>query len=203
MPTIMEETKTQNIILDIPELQRSINMLGDMTPLTDKTDEHNWSHDVESQLQNIEVNSKQQADISKSQYLELIFLQKYFKIPVIAVSGLNSVFAIFLQSYIPQNAVSIINCILAFFVATMGSIELYLGITKKMDIALNSYQSFYLLSVKINNCLRLERSHREQMDGRAFLVACLNEYEQLFTQNNITADKYEDKLTNIEIIENK
>ena len=198
----MEETKeTRNMILDIPALERSINMLGNMTPLTDKTDEHNWSNDVETQLQNIEVNAKQQADISKHQYLDLIFLQKYFKIPVIVISGLNSVFAIGLQSFMPQSSVSIINCILAFFVATMGSIELYLGITKKMDIALNSYQSFYLLSVKINNCLRLERSHREQMDGRAFLVACLNEYEQLFTQNNITADKYEDKLTNIEIIE--
>lgn len=203
MPTIMEETKTENIILDIPHFERSLNIIGNMTPLTDKTDEHNWSNDVETQLQNIEVNSKQQADISKAQYLELIFLQKYFKIPVIVISGLNSVFAIGLNSFVPQNGVSIINCILAFIVATMGSIELYLGITKRMDIALNSYQSFYLLSVKINNCLRLERQHREQMDGRAFLVACLNEYEQLFTQNNITADKYEDKLTNIEIIEKK
>lgn len=200
MPTIMEETKNE---LVIPDFERSLNMLGNMTPLTDKTDDHNWSNDVEVQLQNIEVNSKQQADISKSQYLELIFLQKYFKIPVIVISGLNSVFAIGLNSFVPQNGVSIINCILAFIVATMGSIELYLGITKRMDIALNTYQSFYLLSVKINNCLRLERSHREQMDGRSFLIACLNEYEQLFTQNNITADKYEDKLTNIEIIVKK
>jgi hypothetical protein len=167
--------------------------------MTDKTDEHNWSKDVEDQLQAIEENSIQQAEISKKQYLDLIYLQKYFKIPVIVISGLNSIFAIGLNNFMEQNIVSVLNCILGFIVATMGSIELYLGITKKMDIALNSYQSFYLLSVKINNCLRLDRDHRSEMDGRGFLISCLNEYEQLFSQNNITSDIYFDKLTNIEL----
>jgi hypothetical protein len=171
--------------------------------ISDKTDEHKWSLDVERQLQNIEQNATQQANISKSQYIELIWIQKHFKIPVIILSGMNSIFAIGLNNFINQNAVSVLNCILAFIVGVMGSIELYLGITMKMNIALNSYQSFYLLSVKINNCLRLERDHRNEMDGKAFLVQCLNEYEQLFQQNNITADFYEDKLTNVELITKK
>jgi len=171
--------------------------------MSDKTDEHNWSKDIEEQLENIKENSRQQADISKRQYLELLFLQKYFKIPVIVLSGLNSIFAIGLNNFMEQNIVSILNCIIGFIVATMGSIELYLGITKKMDIALNSYQSFYLLSIKINNCLRLEREHRTENDAKAFLTACLAEYEQLFSQNNISNEYYEDKLTNIELIVNK
>ena len=175
-------------------------MENPLETMSDKTDEHNWSKDIEEQLQNIEENSTQQAEISKRQYLELIFLQKYFKIPIIVLSGLNSIFAIGLNNFMEQNIVSILNCILGFIVATMGSIELYLGITKKMDIALNSYQSFYILSVKINNCLRLDREHRSECDGRAFLTACLAEYEQLFSQNNITNDNYTDKLTNIELI---
>jgi hypothetical protein len=115
------------------------------------------------------------------------------------LSSLISVFSIGLNNFISQNVVSILNCILGFIVATMGSIELYLMITKKMDIALSSYQSYYLLSVKINNCLRLDRDHRAELNGRTFLTECLNQYEQIFQQNNITPDIYDDKLTNIEL----
>ena len=59
---------------------------------SDKTDEHHWSKDVEDQLQNIEENARQQAMISKQQYLDLLFIQKFFKIPTIIISGINSVF---------------------------------------------------------------------------------------------------------------
>ena len=169
--------------------------------ISDKTDEHKWSIDVENQLKNIEQNAIQQANISKIQYIELIWIQKHFKIPVIILSGLNSIFAI--SNFMNQSSVSILNCILSFIVATMGSVELYLGITTKMNIALNSYQSFYLLSVKINNCLRLEREHRSVLNGQKFLDDCLNEFEQLFIQNNISGDFYEDKLTNVELITKK
>jgi hypothetical protein len=72
-------------------------------------------------------------------------------------------------------------------------------ITKKMDIALSSYQSYYLLSVKINNCLRLDREHRQELNGKSFLTACLNEYEQIFQTANITGDIFDDKLSNIKI----
>jgi hypothetical protein len=170
-----------------------------MSPLvrsdeTDTTDEHNWSADVEERLEAIQNNSSQQALVSKSEYLELLYLQRFFKIPVIVLSGINSVFAVGLNSYASQSAVSIINCILAFACATIGSIELYLNISKKIEISLASFQSFYLLSIKIKSTLKLEREHRSELDGRKFLADCLNEYEQLFTQNNVNPKNIEDKL---------
>jgi hypothetical protein len=54
---------------------------------SDDTDEHNWSQDVEGRLEAIQDNSAQQALISKQQYLDLLYLQKFFKIPVIVVSA--------------------------------------------------------------------------------------------------------------------
>jgi hypothetical protein len=172
-----------------------------MSPLirseeTDKTDEHNWSKDIEDRLEAIQDNSAQQSLISKQEYLDLMQLQKFFKIPVIVLSGINSVFAVGLNAYASQSAVSIINCILAFVCATIGSIELYLNINRKIEISLASFQSFYLLSVKINSTLKLEREHRTVLDGRAFLVDCLNEYETLFTQNNVSPANITDKLVN-------
>jgi hypothetical protein len=159
------------------------------------TDNHNWSSDIEKQLNNIEINASRYADISKSNYLDLMNQIKYFKIPVIFFSGINSVFAIGLNSFVDQSAVSIVTCIISFFVSLLSSIELYLGITKKIETALTSYRDFYLLSIKINNCLRLDRNHRSELDGRAFLTKCLTEYEQLFNNSNITPDKFEDQLT--------
>jgi hypothetical protein len=84
--------------------------------------------------------------------------------------------------------------VLAFTCATIGSIELYLNISKKIEISLASFQSFYLLSIKIKSTLKLEREHRSELDGRKFLADCLNEYEQLFTQNNVNPKNIEDKL---------
>lgn len=182
--------------LPIPDLIRSENV-HDLQSET--TDIHEWSKDVEDQLLAIEQNSIQQAKIAKDYYLYLTFCQRYFQIPNIILSSMISVFSIGLNNYISQNAVSILNCVLGFIVATMGSIQLYLGINKRLDISLTSYQSYYLLSVKINNCLRLERDHRAELNGRAFLSSCLNEYEQIFQQNNITSDTFDDRLTNIEL----
>ena len=172
----------------IPLLERS-----------EPTDQHNWSNDIEKQLEAIQDNSAQQALVSKQEYLDLLYIHKFFKIPVIVLSGINSVFAVGLNSYASQSVVSIINCILAFICATIVSVELYLNISKRIEISLASFQSFYLLSIKINNTLKIDRDHRNELDGRKFLVDCLNEYENLFTQNNVSPENINDKLIHIEI----
>ena len=161
----------------------------------EQSDNHHWSNDIEHQLQSIELNASQQAKISKQEYLNLIQIQQYFKLPIIVLSGVNSIFAIGAAAFISQNVVSGLNCILGFICATIGSIELYLNITKRLEISYQSYQSFYLLSIEIENTLRLERSHRDELDGRAFLKKCLNTYEQLFQSNNITIANIDDRLT--------
>jgi hypothetical protein len=183
------------------EVEMPIPLLTRSETRSDHTDEHNWSQDVEGRLEAIQDNSAQQALISKQQYLDLLYLQKFFKIPVIVVSGINSVFAVGLSNYASQSAVSILNCLLAFFCATVGSIELYLNISKRIEISLNSFQSFYLLSVKIETMLKLDREHRSELDGRKFLADCLNEYETLFSQNNISPENINDKLVHIKSLD--
>lgn len=166
---------------------------------SDKTDQHNWSKDIEDRLEAIQDNSAQQSLISKQEYIDLMHVQKFFKIPVIVLSGINSVFAVGLNAYASQSAVSIINCLLAFVCATIGSIELFLNINRKIEISLASFQSFYLLSIKINSTLKLDREHRSILDGQKFLADCLNEYEQLFSQNNVSLVNINDRLVHVEI----
>jgi hypothetical protein len=187
--------------LPIPNLLRSDHHVETES---DHTDEHGWSHDLEKQLENIKENAVQQSKIAKKQYLELVYIQKYFKIPVIVISSLNSIASISLTAWMSQNSVSLTTCFLSFIVATMGSIELYLGIARKIDVAYQSYQNFYLLSVRIQSCLKLEREHRSEMSGKKFLCDALSEYETLFSQNNVTYDNYDDfLLKEIELIEKK
>lgn len=165
---------------------------------TDKTDDtHLWTNDIEQSLGAIQDNSAQQALVSKQEYLDLLYIQKFFKIPVIVLSGMNSIFAVGLNTYASQDTVSIINCILAFICATIGSVELYLNITKKIEVSLSSFQSFYLLSIKINNTLKLQREHRSELDARKYLADCLNEYESLFKANNVNPVNINDKLIEV------
>jgi hypothetical protein len=165
--------------------------------ISSDTDTHNWSSDIETQLKNIETNCAKSADISKKEYLELTNQIKYFRIPVIFLSSINAIASVSLNSYMNQSSVSIITCLVSFSVSLISSIELYLGLQKKIETALSSYRDYYLLSVKINNCLRLDRDHRNENDARNFLTECLTEYEQLFEKSNITPDCYDDKLVNI------
>lgn len=163
----------------------------------DLTGCHNWSNDIEHQLKNIETNCSKNADISKREYLLLTDQIKYFRIPVIFLSSINAIASVSLHSYMTQDAVSIITCLISFSVSLISSIELYLGLQKKIEISLSSYRDYYLLSVKINNVLRLDRDHRCENDARNFLTECLTQYEQLFGKSNITPDCFDDKLVNI------
>ena len=165
-----------------------------MEEKSDITDTHNWSVDIEQQLKNIETNCSKNADISKKDYLLLTDQIKYFRIPVIFLSSINAIASVSLNSYMNQDAVSIITCLVSFAVSLISSIELYLGLQKKIEIALSSYRDYYLLSVKINNCLRLDRDHRNENVARNFLTECLTQYEQLFGKSNITNDCFDDKL---------
>jgi len=167
---------------------------------TDTTDQsHLWSHDIEESLEAIQNNCAQQSIVSKKEYLDLMYIQKFFKIPIIVLSGINSVFAVGLNAYMDQSGVSIINCILAFICSVIGSIELYLNINKKIEISLASFQSFYLLSVKINSVLKLKREHRSEMSARKFLDDCLSEHESLFKANNVSPIIINDRLVTIEL----
>jgi hypothetical protein len=165
-----------------------------MEEKSDITDTHNWSRDIERQLQNIETNCSKNAGISKKDYLELTNQIKYFRIPVIFLSSINAIASVSLTSYMNQSSVSIITCLVSFTVSLISSVELYLGLQKKIETALSSYRDYYLLSVKINNCLRLDRDHRNENDARNFLTECLTQYEQLFGKSNITPECFDDKL---------
>ncbi len=155
--------------------------------------ETDWSDDIEFVLKEILENCSLISEHHKQSYLELQHTLKYFKIPVITISAVNSVFSFALLAWLKQSVVTSINCFLSLTCSIISSIELYLNIAKRSDVELTSYKNYYLLSVKINSVLKLDRQNRTP-EPKLFLSEILNEYNSLFTESNVNGLGTLDKL---------
>ena len=165
--------------------------------------QNGWSDDIEALLRDMEYNSGILSQIHKTNYLALHEYIKYFKLPIIILSSVNSIFSVGLNAYLSQGLVSSINCLISLICGIISSIELYLGLQKKIENELLSYRDYYLLSVKINNCLKLKREHRSEPNGQLFLTDITNEYTGLFESSEIHSQNFRDRLISIDITKTK
>jgi hypothetical protein len=155
--------------------------------------ENDWTDDIEMVLENIRINCVLLANENKLQYITLKDNLQYFRLPIIILSGINSICSVGLQPYLPQGTISITNCLLALICSIIGSIELYLAIQKEMENALVSQKEYYLISVDIFKTLSLHRNHRP-IPAKDYLEKQYNEYCRLVENSNTIAKKLEDKL---------
>jgi hypothetical protein len=176
-------------------MEHSIN-IDNVSDTTENTI-NEWDTETENLLKDIEFNCSIMSQIHKEQYLSLINQIKYYKIPVLILSSMNSIFAVGLSAYMQQDVVSTINCLISFICGVISSVELYLGLTKKIESQVISYRSFYLLSIKINNNLKLKKDVRKQK-GSEFLADIENEYVGLFKDSEINEHTFKDKLLQIQ-----
>ena len=153
----------------------------------------NWSTDIEQILEDIRHNSEVLARHHKQSYIGLQAQLIYFRVPLIILSALNSVFSVGLGVYIDQQTVSTTNCLISLVCACISSVELFLQIQKKLELELSSYHGYYLLGTKVSAELKLERAHRE-VDGLNFLHSTVSEYNNLFEQSCVNARDIDDQL---------
>jgi hypothetical protein len=155
--------------------------------------ETDWTQDIENILQNVLENCSLISEHHKQEYKNLQETLKYFKVPVIVISAVNSVFSFALLAWLSQKTTTSINCFLSLICSIISSIELYLNISKRSDIELISYKNYYLLSIKINAVLKLNKENRLQ-DPKIFMAEILNEYNSLFNESNVNGLGNLDKL---------
>lgn len=155
--------------------------------------ENSWTTDIENILEGIRVNCIILTNEHKERYFSLKENLKYYRLPVIIISGINSIISVGLQPYLAQGAISITTCLLALSCSIIGSVELYLGIQKSMEIEMISQRELYLLGVDIYKTLKLTRENR-QICGKDYLEKCYNDYCNLIESSNAVAKKLEDKL---------
>jgi hypothetical protein len=170
----------------------------DSTP-SSNSDESNdsWSTDRENLLDSIRYNCAILNELHKQQYFYFKGFSKYFRVPLLLLSGINSVFSIGLNNYIDQKMVSLICCLISLITGIITSIELYLGIETSMANELDASRDFYLLSIDIYKTLQLKRENRS-VDGNVYLESCLSKYSKLFENSNVLTKNIKDKLINID-----
>lgn len=153
-----------------------------------------WTNDIEVCAENIRLNSVAFSNTHKKRYLYLKHLLLYFRLPVIIISGFNSVISVGLQSYLQQATISAITCLLALFCGIIGSIELFLGIQQQMENELNCSKDFYLLAIDIYKILSLLPTNRN-IDGKTYLDEKYQIYIKLVENSALLRKKINDSLT--------
>ena len=92
-----------------------------------------WTDDIELLLNKIRINSKELSEQNRKMYLSLKGKIKWFRIPVLVLSAVNSVFSVGLNSFVNQHTVSVTNCLISLICGIIVSIELFLQIQTRMD----------------------------------------------------------------------
>lgn len=155
--------------------------------------DEDWTPDIECVLENIRQNCVLLAEEHKMQYFNLKYLLQFFRLPVIILSGVNSIVSVGLTAYAPQHIISMTTCVLALVCSMIGSIELYLSVQKGMEIELIAQREYYLLSVDIYKTLSLAKQHRP-IPALEYLQKQTNEYYKLVENSNTLKNKIQDKL---------
>ena len=150
--------------------------------------------DIETLLNKIRMNSVLQSSNHKKRYMVLKSRLKLYKLPVIIISAFNAVFSIGLQPFLEQNTISIINSLLALTCGIIGSVELYLQITKNMESSLISSKDFYELSIDIYKFLSLKEENRS-VTANVFIDESYNRYIKLVQSSTLLKKRTDDQLT--------
>ena len=156
-----------------------------------------WTPDIEIILNKLRIKSLLLSKYHKTSYFKYHNLLKYFRIPVILLSGLNSVFNVALQNLIPIETVSLLCCFLSLIVGLVGSIELFLQIQKQMDIHLHNSTKYCIIANDIDKMTTLDIENRST-DGLSFLEDYRNQFNSLMQTSIITDRKIRKKLMIIE-----
>ena len=152
-----------------------------------------WTEDINGLMLSLQDNADQLQKMHKEKYLHYKGRLIVFRIPLIILSTVNSVFSVGLSQYASQETTSTVNCFLSLLCAIISAIELFLGIHKKMEQALVSYHGYKLLSIRIAAQRRLTPENRQE-DGHVFLTSVLNEYRNLFEGSNVLRIQLHDRL---------
>jgi hypothetical protein len=117
-----------------------------------------------------------------------------FNIPILIISSINSLTAVGLNAFVPQEYVSVLNAVLSAGTGVLGSIQLYLKLNEKMTKATRASVGFKRISLKISRELALAREVR-MTEGPAFVQDCFSEYNQILESANPIEKKLEEFLT--------
>jgi len=155
-----------------------------------------WTSDIEQILDQVRENSVWLSQHHKKKYFYYKNVSDYFRIPTIVVSSIASVASVGLTSYVAQENISGIVCLLSLSVGIINSIELYLRIQDNLENELNTSKAYYALSIDLHKLLNLSQVNREG-DPKQVLNDYYKRYEDLVQESNLLSAVYPDRLNKL------
>ena len=156
------------------------------SPVTENTE------DVDILLEKIRVNSILLSNAHKERYVELKSSLKYYKIPVIVISGISALISV-AQAFIPQDIITICNGLFGLSCSIIVSIELYLGISAQLAQSASLTKEFYSLSTDIYKTLSLSNENRTE-NSLTYLESIYGTYTSLCANSYIIVKQLDDQL---------
>lgn len=152
-----------------------------------------WTEEETQVLNNIRVNCVHFTNAHKSSYFRLKDTLIWYRLPIIILSGCNSIISVGLQAYASQGAISITTSLIALTCSIIGSIELFFGIQKRLENHLVAQRDFYLLGIDIFKTLSLAPETRP-IPSKDYIEKSYNTYIRLIESSDIIGRSIADKL---------
>jgi hypothetical protein len=152
-----------------------------------------FTPDIEGVLEHIRINCAILTEYHRKDFLKLNKSIKYYRIPVLLLSSIASVWSVSGTAFLKQDVVSLINCLLGLIAGTITSVELFVGLGDKMKLAEELSHKFYIISADIFKTLSLRNENRQQ-NGKDYLVEIFSEYLKLIEKSNILDKRVKDQL---------
>jgi len=161
-----------------------------------------WTNNQEDFLKRLHLECHTLSEYNRKQFISYSKINQRFSIPILVISGVNSLFAVSTQNFILQDYISLTNACLSLFCGILGSIQLYMKIDTKIHTFIVCSHEFNKLSYRISKELSLEREVR-LTDGKQFLLECFNEFNTILDKQETKEKKLNDFLllsaTDVEI----
>jgi len=152
-----------------------------------------FTADIEGVLEHIRINCAILTEYHRKDFLKLNNSIKYYRIPVLLLSSVASVWSVSGTAFLDQEIVSLTNCMLGLVAGTITSIELFVKLDEKMKLAEELSHKYYIISADIFKTLSLRDENRNQ-SGKDYLMETFSNYLKLIEKSNILDKRVKDQL---------
>ena len=143
-----------------------------------KLDPKSWTTNIERILDNLRINCAQLSNYHRYKYAHCKKQIKWFKIPVIILSGINTFVSVGLSEQLSQTYISIGTAIISLMCGIITSIEMFMKYQDKMEIELHTYKTYYKISMDIYAMISIDKRLRTK-NGQEFLREQMEEYSKI------------------------
>jgi len=143
-----------------------------------KLDPKSWTINIERILDNLRINCAQLSNYHRYKYAHCKKQIKWFKIPVIILSGINTFVSVGLSEQISQTYISIGTAIISLMCGIITSIEMFMKYQDKMETELHTYKTYYKISMDIYAMISIDKNLRPK-NGQDFLREQMEEYSKI------------------------